>query len=117
METKLKLNLIFFGLEFDITRILSEFRVLLKLNIFLLPAMIAAYAAAGYMVWNQLSANVEQEVMGTARLMLEGARAMRTYTTTQVAPLLDQEQAKVDHGVQDSGKSWTSKFQRLCKKP
>jgi hypothetical protein len=44
METKLKLNLIFFGLEFDITRILSEVRVLLKLNIFLLPAMIAAYA-------------------------------------------------------------------------
>jgi hypothetical protein len=73
METKLKLNLIFFGLEFDITRILSEVRVLLKLNIFLLPAMIAAYAAAGYIVWNQLSANVEQDVMETARLMLGGA--------------------------------------------
>ena len=63
--------------------------------------MIAAYAAAGYIVWNQLSANVEQEVTETARLMLEGARAMRTYTTTQVAPLLDQEQAKVEHGVQN----------------
>jgi hypothetical protein len=72
METKLKLNLIFFGLEFDITRILSEVRVLLKLNIFLLSAMIAAYAAAGYIVWNQLSANVEQDVMETARLMLGG---------------------------------------------
>ena len=56
METKLKLNLIFFGLEFDITRILSELRVLLKFNFFLLPTMIAAYAAAGYIVWNQLSA-------------------------------------------------------------
>ena len=95
METKLKLNLIFFGLEFNITRILADLRVLLKVNFFLLPAMIAAYAASGYIVWNQLSANVEQEVTETARLMLEGARAMRTYTTTQVAPLLDQEQAKV----------------------
>jgi hypothetical protein len=36
METKLKLNLIFFGLEFDITRVLSELRVLLKFNFFLL---------------------------------------------------------------------------------
>jgi len=26
---------------------------------------------------------------------------MRTYTTTQVAPLLDQEQAKMEHGVQN----------------
>jgi hypothetical protein len=63
--------------------------------------MIAAYAAAGYIVWNQLSANVEQDVMETARLMLGGARAMRVYTTTQMAPLLDQEQAKVEHGVQN----------------
>jgi hypothetical protein len=63
--------------------------------------MIAAYAAAGYIVWNQLSANVEQDDMETARLMVGGARAMRTYTTTQVAPLLDQAQAKVEHGVQN----------------
>jgi len=55
METKLRLNLIFFELEFNITRALSELRVLLKFNFFLLPAMIAAYAAAGYIVWNQLS--------------------------------------------------------------
>jgi Protein of unknown function (DUF3365) len=84
METKLKLNLIFFGLEFNITRVLSELRVLLKVNFFLLPAMIATYAATGYLVWNQLSANAEQEITETARLMLGGARAMRTYTTTQV---------------------------------
>jgi Protein of unknown function (DUF3365) len=39
--------------------------------------------------------------METARLMLETAKAMRTYTTTQIAPLLDQEQAKVDQSVQN----------------
>jgi len=43
----------------------------------------------------------EQDVMETARLMLETARAMRTYTTTQVAPLLDQERAKAERSVQN----------------
>ena len=43
METKLKLNLIFFGLEVNITRILADLRVLLKVKFFLLPAMIATY--------------------------------------------------------------------------
>jgi Protein of unknown function (DUF3365) len=100
METKLKLHLIFFELEFNISKIIDELRVLLKFNFFLFPAMIATYAAAGYIVWNQLSANAERDVTETARLMLAGARAVRTYTTTQVAPLLDQEQAKVEHGVQ-----------------
>lgn len=109
METKLKLNLIFFGLEFNITRVLSELRVLLKVNFFLLPAMIATYAATGYLVWNQLSANAEQEVTETARLMLEGARAMRTYTTTQVAPLFGP-------GAGESGE-WRSKYAASAGRP
>jgi hypothetical protein len=74
MEAKFNLNLYFFHFEFDITRIVGALRVLLPLNIFLLPAMIATYAAAGYIVWNQLSANAEHEVMETARLMLAGRR-------------------------------------------
>jgi hypothetical protein len=57
MEAKFNLNLYFFHFEIDITRIVGALRVLLPLNIFLLPAMIATYAAAGYIVWNQLSAN------------------------------------------------------------
>ena len=80
METKLRLNLIFFGLEFNITRVLRELRTLLKFNIFFLPAIAACYAATGYVVWNRLSANAEQDVMETARLMLETAQAMRPYT-------------------------------------
>jgi hypothetical protein len=101
METKLRLNLIFFGLEFNITRVLHELRTLLKFNIFFLPAIAACYAATGYVVWNRLSANAEQDVMETARLMLETAQAMRTYTTTQVAPLLGQERAKAERSVQN----------------
>jgi hypothetical protein len=49
--------------------------------------------------------------------MLEGARAMRTYTTTQVAPLLDQERAKVEYGVQDMRQVLDVQIPRLCKKP
>jgi len=104
METKLKLNLIFFALEFNITRIIQELRTLLKFNIFFLPVMIAAYAAANYVVSKQFSAAAEQEVLDTARLMLETAAAMRAYTTTQIAPLLEQEQTRVEQGAQNMQK-------------
>ena len=95
-----QINLIFFELEFNITRVLNELRIILSFNLFFLPAVAAGYAATGDIVWSQLSANAEEEVMETARLMLETARAMRTYTTTQVAPLLDQERVKVLESVQ-----------------
>jgi hypothetical protein len=45
METKLRVNLIFFELEFNITRVLNELRVLLKFNLFFCRA---SYAATGY---------------------------------------------------------------------
>jgi hypothetical protein len=117
METKLKLNLIFFGLEFNITRILADLRVLLKVNFFLLPTMIAAYAAAGYIVWNQLSANVEQDVMETARLML-GARGRCAFTPRhRWRRYWTRSRRKWSMAFKICGKRWTSKFQRLCKKP
>ncbi|HXW72504.1 MAG TPA: DUF3365 domain-containing protein [Methylocella sp.] len=77
----------------------TRLNVLLKFNIVFLPVIAAGYAATGYAVWNRLSANAELEVMETAHLMLETTKAMRTYTTTQIAPLLDQEQTKVDQSV------------------
>jgi hypothetical protein len=49
-----------------------------------------------------MSANAEQEILDRARIMLETSRAMRTYTTTQIAALLDREQsrrAQVDNSV------------------
>jgi hypothetical protein len=59
-------------------------------------------ACASYAVWRQMSANAEQEILDRARIMLETSRAMRTYTTTQIAALLDREQsrrAQVDNSV------------------
>jgi Protein of unknown function (DUF3365) len=42
-----------------------------------------------------------QLVSGSDDSIVETAKAMRTYTTTQIAPLLDQERAKVDQSVQN----------------
>jgi hypothetical protein len=41
------------------------------------------------------STNAEQEILDRARVMLETARAMRIYTTTQIAPLPDREQSRL----------------------
>ena len=105
MEGKLKLNLIIFELEFNLSKIIDELRILLKFNILLLPAMAAGFAAAAYAVSRHLTEDAEEDALGSARLMLESARAMRTYTTTQVAPLLDQEQAKRERSAAEIARS------------
>ncbi|MGA2637637.1 Tll0287-like domain-containing protein [Methylocella sp.] len=97
MQTVLKVNLLLFQLEINITRIVKELHFVAKFNMFCLPIAIAAFCAASY-VWLQLSANAEQEVTDKARVMLETARALRTYTTTEIAPLLGRQQAQIEHG-------------------
>jgi len=102
METKLRVNFIFFELEFNITRVLYELRFLLRINLFLLPAFLICYAVCYYVIGNQIAAYVDEDIMRTGRLMLETARAMRAYTTTQVAPLLEKDQAKLESCVRDA---------------
>ena len=48
--TKLKINLIFFALEFNITRILKEIHVLLTINLFL-PRRLPALMRRGLMLF------------------------------------------------------------------
>ncbi len=96
MQTILKVNLILFQLEFNITKFIKNIRLFLKFNLFFLPIVAASFGAASYLVWWQLSANAEQEIIDKGRVMLETARALRTYTTSQVAPLLDREQSRVE---------------------
>jgi hypothetical protein len=102
MQTVLKINLIFVQLEVNITKFVIQLRFFLKFNLFVLPLVLIGFGVASYVVWRQLSANAEQESLDRARVMLETARAMRTYTTTQIAPLLDREQsrlAQVDNSI------------------
>ena len=96
MRTILKINLIIFHLEIDITRAIAKLRLLLHFNLVFLPLVVAGYCAAGYIIHGQLRKITEQEVLENARVMMQTARASRVYTTRQVAPLLEHEQARVD---------------------
>ncbi len=71
-------------------------RLLLKFNLFFLPLMALGLAAAGYIVRESLLRNAEQEVLQNAQVMMETATAARSYTTKQIAPILQQERFKVD---------------------
>jgi hypothetical protein len=96
MQTVLKLNLLLFQVEFDITRFVTELQFFLKFNLFLVPIVVAGYAAMSSVVWWQVSDNAERDILDKARIMLETARAMRSYTTDQVGPLLDREQSQAE---------------------
>ena len=96
METVLKLNLIFVQIEVNVTKFLVELRFFLKFNLFLLPILLAGFGATSYVVWRQISTDAEQEALDKARVMLETAAAMRTYTTKQIAPVLDRDQSRLE---------------------
>lgn len=96
MQTILKLNLLLFQIEFNITRFVIELKFFLTFNLFLIPIVIAGYSATSYVVWAQASSDAERDILDKARVMLETARAMRTYTTNQIAPLLERKQSEVD---------------------
>jgi len=96
METVLKLNLIFLQIEVNITKFLVELRFFLKFNLFLLPIVLAGYGATSYFVWREISTGAELETLDKARVMLETAAAMRTYTTRQIVPVLDRDQSRLE---------------------
>ena len=99
MRTVLKVNLIFFHLEIDVTRAINELRLLLRFDLIFLPLMAVSFCAAGYIIRQQLRTLAEEEVLENAHVMMQTARASRVYTTSQIAPLLDHEQSKVDRAV------------------
>ena len=94
MQTILKLNLIIFQIEINITRFVMELRFFWKFNLFLLPIVLAAYGATSWFFWQRLSAASERAVLDQARIILQTAKGMRTYTTDQITPLLAREQER-----------------------
>jgi hypothetical protein len=95
MRTILKINLIVFHLEIDVTRAIGELRLLLRFNLVFLPLLVVSFCAAGYIFRQELRRIAEQEVLEDARVMMQTARASRVYTTSQIAPLLEHEQSRV----------------------
>ena len=64
-------------------------KLIWKFNLVLLGIFLAGFAIAGYVSNNVLQTNAREEVLQHARLMMEAALASRSYTNTQIKPLLD----------------------------
>jgi protein-histidine pros-kinase len=63
-------------------------RLALKFNLALLLVFAIGFAAAGIVSHSMLAANARAEVLESARMIMASALASRSYTQTQVAPLL-----------------------------
>ena len=66
-------------------------RLLLKFNIIFLLVFLAGLAGSAYVSRNLLRENAQQEILEHARLTLEKAIAVRTYTNEQIRPLLETQ--------------------------
>lgn len=63
-------------------------RLLLKFNLIFLLVFLAGLAGSAYVSRNLLQLNAQQEILEHARLTMEKAIAVRTYTSEQIRPLL-----------------------------
>jgi len=71
-------------------------RLLLKFNLILILVFGSGMAAAAYFARDFLEQTAHEQVLQQARLMMGSASAMRTYTSKQVGPLLQQQQTQVN---------------------
>jgi protein-histidine pros-kinase len=62
-----------------------------KFNLVLLAIFLAGFLIAGAVSYRQLQANAREEIVQNARLMMEAALASRSYTNSQVKPLLETQ--------------------------
>ncbi|WP_088285021.1 DUF3365 domain-containing protein [Ideonella sp. A 288] len=66
-------------------------KLLVKFNLLYVLAMTLGVATSGLIVRNLLQANAQDEVLNSARLMMEKAVAVRAYTSKQITPLLETQ--------------------------
>lgn len=67
-------------------------KLLFKVNLILVLVLGAGWTLASYKWREYLLKTANEQVVDQAKLMMESAMAMRTYTTQQVAPLLQKTQ-------------------------
>src|SRR3569832_2983633 len=67
----------------------------LKFNLVLAGVFIAGFCAAGFVSRELLLENARDEVVRDARLMMEAAGAVRTYTVDQIRPHLVKQMEEV----------------------
>jgi len=66
-------------------------KLLVKFNLLYLLAMALGVATAGFIIRDLLQDNAREEVLNSARLMMEKAVAVRAYTSKQITPLLETQ--------------------------
>jgi HAMP domain-containing protein len=66
-------------------------KLLLKFNLVLILVFAVGFLTSGYVCNRLLQQNAKAEIMENARIMMEAAIAVRTYTATQIKPLLETQ--------------------------
>lgn len=66
-------------------------RLLLKFNFIFALVFAAGLLGTGYLSRELLQRNAQEEILENARLLMESSIAVRTYTATQIKPLLDTQ--------------------------
>lgn len=66
-------------------------RLMWKFNLVLLAVFVVGFVATGFISYSVLQANAREEILDNARVMMESALSSRSYTNTQVKPLLETQ--------------------------
>jgi protein-histidine pros-kinase len=66
-------------------------KLIVKFNLVLLLVFAIGFLAVGYVTKRLLQRNAKQEILENARIMMEAALAVRSYTNTQIKPLLETQ--------------------------
>jgi hypothetical protein len=78
---------------------------LLKFNLIFIPILALCLGAVGYIAQKMLLEDARQHIIENARIIMETALSSRTYTTKQVAPLLEQKNFKLQTAVAEFRKT------------
>ena len=66
-------------------------KLMWKFNLVLLALFIVGFAVTGFISYGVLQANAREEILDNARVMMESALSSRSYTNTQIKPLLETQ--------------------------
>src|SRR5271165_3791259 len=78
---------------------------LLKFNLIFIPFLALCLGVVGYIARNMLLEDAREHVIQNARIIMETMLSSRTYTTKQVAPLLDQKNFKLQTAISEFPKT------------
>ena len=86
---------------------------LVRFNLVFLPLLALVLGIVAFTSRRLLRANAQEQILQNARIIMEAATSSRTYTTKQVAPLLQHKNFKLQNAIAELHKT----FQELPKDP